>query len=291
MALRCLLTSNKNQVKFLRAQGPQLNSLLLKALALHSLQAATLMDQEAAECACFSLFLLSNYGFQDVAFLPKAFGAADIESSIVAKVLTAYIGMDGISRAGKHAASQVLLRLKYLKFNGSAAELAARSGSSTTACDFFFEPYLVDACNQIFVSNLEAGARPDNDIFARPILRRKMLRRVNRKKPQINWDDNETVDSFPCALQAVQDLSFNSSKVRHLDAIDEILIANNVVQCANGDKTESYNYIWSWQDTAEEIQRNLEQQNSSDSFLPYARQDPGNSMMRSFNVIDALCGV
>jgi hypothetical protein len=291
MALRCLLSSYDNQVKFATAQGPRLNALLLKVLALHSLQSSAFIDKESAECACFSLFLLSNYGFQEVPFLPKFFAAADVKSSIIAKVLTAYIDKGTASPAGKHAASQILLRLKYLTFKGSAAELAARSGCSTIASDFYFEPCLVEACNEVFVRNLKTGARPDENIFARPILRRRMLRRGSRKKPQINWDDNEAVDSFPCALQAVQDLSFNSSKVRHLDAIDEMLIANNVVHCANGEKTESYNYMWSWQDTAGEIQRNLEQQNSSDSFLSFAGQGPGHTAMQSLNVIDALCGV
>jgi hypothetical protein len=53
--------------------------------------------------------------------------------------------------------------------------------------------------------------------------------------------------------------------VRHIDAIDDIMIANNIANSANGDKTESYNYWWSWQDAAGEIQRNLERMRSSDS--------------------------
>lgn len=67
------------------------------------------------------------------------------------------------------------------------------------------------------------------------------------------------------ALFAVQELSFGSSRVRHMDAIDDIMIANNIANSANGDKTESYNYWWSWQDAAEEIQRNLERMRSTDS--------------------------
>ena len=50
-----------------------------------------------------------------------------------------------------------------------------------------------------------------------------------------------------------------------MDAIDDIMIANNIANSANGDKTESYNYWWSWQDAAGEIQRNLERMRSSDS--------------------------
>jgi hypothetical protein len=137
---------------------------------------------------------------------------------------------------------------------------------------------------------MKIGAVPDKSIFDRPILRRRILRSIRKKKAQIYWDDKAAVESFPNALQAIQDLSFNSSKIRHLDAIDDILLANNVVHSANGEKTESYNYMWSWQDTAGEIQRNLEHQNSSESFLPFAGQGPAQKAIRSLNLLDTLCG-
>ena len=50
-----------------------------------------------------------------------------------------------------------------------------------------------------------------------------------------------------------------------MDAIDDILIANNIANSANGEKTESYNYIWTWQDAAGEIQKNLEPARSGDT--------------------------
>lgn len=50
-----------------------------------------------------------------------------------------------------------------------------------------------------------------------------------------------------------------------MDAIDDVLIANNIANSANGEKTESYNFWWSWQDAAGEIQKNLERQRSLDS--------------------------
>ena len=64
LALRGLLTHYENQVKFANTQGAQLNTLLMKVLAIHSLQPTSYIDAEAAENACFSLYLLSNYGFQ-----------------------------------------------------------------------------------------------------------------------------------------------------------------------------------------------------------------------------------
>ena len=60
------------------------------------------------------------------------------------------------------------------------------------------------------------------------------------------------------ALLAVQPLSYGSLKVRHMEPIDDILIANNITCSAKGEKTESYNYWWSWQDAAPSIQEKLE---------------------------------
>jgi phosphosulfolactate phosphohydrolase-like enzyme len=54
--------------------------------------------------------------------------------------------------------------------------------------------------------------------------------------------------------------------VRHLDAIDDVLIANNIAHSANGEKVEGYDYWWSWQDTAREIQTKLSSQRSGDLF-------------------------
>jgi hypothetical protein len=50
-----------------------------------------------------------------------------------------------------------------------------------------------------------------------------------------------------------------------MDAIDDIMIANNIANSANGDKAESYNYLWTWEDTADEIHRNLLRLRSHDS--------------------------
>ena len=39
--------------------------------------------------------------------------------------------------------------------------------------------------------------------------------------------------------------------MRHLGAIDDVLIANNIAKSANGEKVEAYNYWWRWQDDAD----------------------------------------
>lgn len=64
LAVRCLLTHSMNQMQFVNTVGPKLNALLLKALAQHALQGTSTLDAEAAEHACFSLYLQSNHGFQ-----------------------------------------------------------------------------------------------------------------------------------------------------------------------------------------------------------------------------------
>lgn len=61
--IRCLLTSTANQI-FFAGSGVFLNSLLLKALAKHAILGDRTVDDEAAEHACFSLYLQSNLGFK-----------------------------------------------------------------------------------------------------------------------------------------------------------------------------------------------------------------------------------
>jgi hypothetical protein len=64
-AIRCLLTHEANQILVSQQEvGVKLNSLLMKLLAQHSIQKVPSMDAEAAEYACFSLYLQSNHGFK-----------------------------------------------------------------------------------------------------------------------------------------------------------------------------------------------------------------------------------
>ncbi len=70
-SIRCLMINPKNKVVFATIDGARLNVLLLKALGRYSLVTdrtedgvGAIMDAEAAEHAVFSLYLMSNYGFQ-----------------------------------------------------------------------------------------------------------------------------------------------------------------------------------------------------------------------------------
>lgn len=62
-AIRCLLSHPTNQAIFAATQMEEFNGLFLKVLGLHALQQAKMVDTEAAEYACFSMYLLSHYGF------------------------------------------------------------------------------------------------------------------------------------------------------------------------------------------------------------------------------------
>jgi hypothetical protein len=121
-AIRCLLTKRVNQTK---CATERLNTLLLKALAQYCLEQN--MDNEAAEYAVWCLYLQSNFGFRS-RFLPAMFGNQDNiagTGSRFAKILTMYLHSDGITSAGRHAADQLFLRMRYLVFSGAMAELVS----------------------------------------------------------------------------------------------------------------------------------------------------------------------
>jgi hypothetical protein len=292
-SIRCLLTHTGNQALFASTMGPRLNALLMKALSEYSVKNNSTVDAEAAEYAAFSLYLQSNYGFND-RFLPAVYGNQDNikgTGSLAAKVLTSYIHMESITPAGRHAADQLLLRLRYLDFKGSVSDLA--HPPMLVVKDFSFDEVLLKKADSILVEKRSHGSRPRDDIFDRPILRSRVPKKGEAGRAP--WE-NRSIRVFPSgkfaffpvmrvliecsmkphyslllfsthahtALLAVQELSFGSSRVRHMDAIDDIMVANNISNSANGDKTESYNYAWSWQDQADENQKNLMERQRSD---------------------------
>uniref|UniRef100_A0A7S1FVN5 Protein HGH1 homolog n=1 Tax=Corethron hystrix TaxID=216773 RepID=A0A7S1FVN5_9STRA len=246
-SIRCMLTSNSNQNTFAITSGTRLNILLLKAIAHHAFLNLPTADTDVAEHACFSLYLLSSFGFKNP-FLPKVFN----QDQLLEKVLISYLNSESITPAGKHAAEQILLRVPYLLFEDDPE-------SMTTSSDltYEFENKMKEVAMQIFVGEAPSicgGAKPLDMIFSRPILRS----RIPKKNADSPWDNNSSIKAFPSALHAVQDISFGSKKVQHMDPIDDILIANNIACSANGEKTESYNFMWSWEDAAQSIHKNLE---------------------------------
>eukprot|EP00526_Cylindrotheca_closterium_P004682 CAMPEP_0113628566 /NCGR_PEP_ID=MMETSP0017_2-20120614/14803_1 /TAXON_ID=2856 /ORGANISM="Cylindrotheca closterium" /LENGTH=787 /DNA_ID=CAMNT_0000538879 /DNA_START=103 /DNA_END=2462 /DNA_ORIENTATION=- /assembly_acc=CAM_ASM_000147 len=256
--LRCLMTHTSNQKLLIQVAGRILNSLLMKAIAIHTSRPGAMVDAKAAEYACFSLYLLSNYGFKNP-FLPSWLDHEDEALSLSAKVLKSYIDMPSVTPLGKHSAEQLLFRLKFLVFEGEVLDLIPQDGERLTVTDVLFEEDIMDAMSEIQLQFLLHGAKPRKEIFDRSILRRRKPKDGNTAEP---WDNTASVSTFSSALQAVQQLSFGSAKVRHVDGIDDVMIANNLAKCANGQRTEAYGYMWSWEDTASEIQLNMKRRGS-----------------------------
>jgi hypothetical protein len=147
--------------------------------------------------------------------------------------------------------------MKLIFFLSFKNKQAIPNGGIPSVSDMAFDGNLISAAEKILVEKRRHGAVPTEKIFDRPILRSRAPR-MKDNRASAPWDNRANVSLFPSALQAVQLLSYGSTKVRHVDSIDDILIANNIANSADGNKTESYNYWWSWQDKAVEIQRQLE---------------------------------
>lgn len=205
---------------------------------------ATTIDSEAAEHASFSLYLLSNFGFK-YPFLPVAHLSLGNQAE---KVFTSYLHCDDVTPAGRHAASQLLLRLRHLIFEGEINDSMFSNGVIVKASDFELPLEIKRDLESIFVEKRTPGAAPRDDIFDRPILRSRAPKKGTEKAP---WNNSSSISPFPNALLAVQQMSFGSTKVRHLGAIDDILIANNIAKSASGEKAETYNYWWRWEDDAD----------------------------------------
>lgn len=186
-AIRCLLT-NKYNVKTLNVTcGVKLNALLFKALALHSIQDIATVDAEAAEDACFSLYLLSSHGFMSP-FLPSE----EEGFPFYCVVYHYFHKQSSLTTAGKHAAKQLMLRTSNLNFNGSLDD--DDEPRSIFKSDMEFEDALLLAAECIEVKHRMQGSKPMDDIFGRPLTRRK------RPLPQngASGSDNNDSVSFNC---------------------------------------------------------------------------------------------
>jgi len=163
-------------------------------------------------------------------------------------IIHCYAQKNTCTAAGKHAAMQLLLRHAYLQFNGN---LDDDEPKSIVESDLELGHALCSAALEMEVFGNTLGAEPMDDIFGRPLTRRR-LAPTSGKMPT-PWDSNESVSSFNSALDAVQELSFGSGLHEKMGGfIDDIEIANNIAKCAcaNGKNSDSaaYGFEWSWQD-------------------------------------------
>ena len=134
---------------------------------------------------------------QQTRFLPAVYGEQDRIAgmgSLSAKILTSYIHMESITPAGRHAADQLLLRQRYLIFEGSVSELSSPSRRAPSVSDYSLDFDLMKAVESIVVEKRTLGARPRKDIFTRPILRSRAPKRGDHGTP---WDNQSAVRQFP----------------------------------------------------------------------------------------------
>ena len=205
--------------------------------------------------------------FTQACFLPESLGRHYNARSLVAKVLTSLVELAGTTPAARHAASQILLRTKYLIFDNSEVVRSRR-----TVADFCFDKELVALAKRVVIvdGKIHTGAQPRMDIFNRVIYR---------------GSGFAAGDSFPSALHAVQELSFGSIRVRHVNPIDDVLIANNIASSADGGTSESYGYVWSWEDD-----RSAEEELTKQDELVNDGRCRSMSMMALAMVVPNLCG-
>jgi hypothetical protein len=143
-AIRCILSEPKNRQVFAvstGSNGRRLNTLLLKAVARYSTSDAVILeviDEEAVEHALVSICEMSLCGLDDAiigftcslgrgTFLPAVFGKDGRlpAKKVVTKVMMSYLKKDGMTARSRYAANQVLLRLDFLRFAGTVADLVS----------------------------------------------------------------------------------------------------------------------------------------------------------------------
>eukprot|EP00536_Pseudo-nitzschia_multiseries_P011380 jgi/Psemu1/289649/fgenesh1_pg.383_\ len=266
-SLRCLLTHTTNQERIVALVGTDLNLLLINALAQFVLEpSASVLDSESAEHVVFSLYLLSNHGLEKLPFLPETYAPDlitgkdkdDKDDGLAAKILFSYLSLSKIPPAARHAARQLLLRVKYLKF-GKNRLLASKEAipNVVSSVDLKIDYILLAKIKRVQLSDWKYGTEPDALIFQRSVLRRRKPHNWERslspegeKKKDINWVELSSVVMFESALIAVQQLSYGSVKVRRSSSelIDDIAIANDIARSANNDKSGCYGFLWAWED-------------------------------------------
>ena len=131
LSLRCLLTHTSNQEKVARLLGSKLNTVLINALARYALEPSTSpMDSESSGHVVFALYLLSNHCFEGLPFLPNMYACSKQQNQkeevhgLAANILISYLRLFKIPPEGRHAAQQLLLRMKYLNFETGTAATA-----------------------------------------------------------------------------------------------------------------------------------------------------------------------
>jgi hypothetical protein len=264
-ALRCMLTHVQNQKVLAALIGPQLNTLLIKALALHCFgENETNMDTETAEHVAFSLYLLSSHAFRALPFLPCSFvglqgdqgscqndkklrtsGAKAGESA--AKIFFSYLCLEDISAAGRHAAEQLLLRMPFLSVGGEMKSITGRTRFLQPQ-DLAFHLMILTRLEEVQVGKLKYGATPSSDILYRQIACSPLPQKKAYNGAEVSFFAQDgSVTVFANAILAAQHISFGSVIAQQANSIDEIRIANTLAESANR-RSSAYGYLWYWEE-------------------------------------------
>lgn len=177
-----------------------------------------------------------------------------------ARVLSAFARTKSTTAAGKHALQQLIQRVAHLRFGSSERDTALSAGTFELS-DFLLSSDLLKLTKLICLPSDLGGATPRQDLHDRPLLRRR-----NPRVGELSWGPS-TVEWFPNALAATQDLVFESIVKQPQVSVDDIAVATVAAQCADGECAEAYDYVWAWQDDSRRIKIFLE-----DSFHPCSGQ-------------------
>lgn len=217
-AIRCLLTNHINQMTFV-ATGTRLNCLLLKAVAFFIGDFVPTVDAEAAEHACFSLYLLSTYGFKD-SFLPRSYETVEEDDEkfpgAMEKIIVTFLSADNISPASRHAAQQLLMRVDHLKFRGSLENFAKFNNNTSFIEDYGLGEEILSILDGIHLTKCPAGTKPLPSIFGRPILRSRAPKAAEDAGP---WKNKENVSIFPSGK--------NTKNMFHFLCLYSILVSSH----------------------------------------------------------------
>ena len=162
-----------------------------------------------------------------------------------------YSDLDGTTPAGSHAALQLMLRATYLRYSGTVLDLIEIDSEdlhlSTSKSNFDLDDELFGNFAEPAVSKRQMkGVPPSPDIFNRSVVRFQTSASSICVNPR----------TFSNAMAAVEEISFGSITTNHSGVIDEIAIANNIVNACDGLTSRAYGYAWRWEDNEADVRTN-----------------------------------
>eukprot|EP00525_Craspedostauros_australis_P006107 CAMPEP_0198114984 /NCGR_PEP_ID=MMETSP1442-20131203/6205_1 /TAXON_ID= /ORGANISM="Craspedostauros australis, Strain CCMP3328" /LENGTH=238 /DNA_ID=CAMNT_0043772395 /DNA_START=339 /DNA_END=1055 /DNA_ORIENTATION=- len=181
-----------------------------------------------------------------------------------------YLHTPFITDAGRHAAEQLLLRLRHLAFHWSIHDVALHKGRVPSTSDLTFGGGLLGDIGRIRVEKRLDGAEPSGNIFNRRVIR---LRRSRSTAAEVDHDA-ANANSIPSgtmyvsALHAAQGFSFRSSKseASSRDSIDDVDTANRIAASASGTiGGGAFGYEWRWYEDDGDSAGNVSEKDSADS--------------------------